>query len=216
MILADGSIVRVGGAQAESAGLDLTSLFVGTEGTFGIVTKVAVRLLRVPEKIHTMLAAFTSLDAASQTVSDIIAAGIVPAALEMMDRVTIDACEPVFHPGYPADAEAVLIVELDGLTEAVAEQSTLVESICNTNGASELREADDPEQRADLWATRIDKPRASTPARSCRRQPGFPVQTTSGSDRAMASILASRMRADISRWESDQVPAAPQQPAAFS
>lgn len=154
VVLADGSLLWLGGPNRESTGYDLRGAFVGSEGTFGVVTKVAVRLLRIPEKIHTMLAAFTSLDAASQTVSDIIAAGLVPAALEMMDRVTIDACEPVYHPGYPADAEAVLIVELDGLTEAVTEQSALVETICHKNGASELREADDPAKRADLWATR--------------------------------------------------------------
>jgi glycolate oxidase len=154
VVLADGSLLWLGGTNRESNGYDLRGAFIGSEGTFGIVTKVAVRLLRIPEKIHTILAAFTSLDAASQTVSDIIAAGIVPSALEMMDRVTIDACEPVYHPGYPADAEAVLIVEIDGLTEAVVEQAALVDGICNKNGASELREADDPEKRADLWATR--------------------------------------------------------------
>jgi glycolate oxidase len=154
VILADGTLLWLGGPERESTGYDLRGAFIGSEGTFGVVTKVAVRLLRIPEKIHTMLAAFTSLDAASQTVSDIIAAGIVPSALEMMDRVTIDACEPVYHPGYPADAEAVLIVELDGLTESVEEQSTLVEDVCNRNEASELRSADDPAKRAELWATR--------------------------------------------------------------
>jgi glycolate oxidase len=152
--LADGSLLWLGGEGRETPGYDLRGAFIGSEGTFGIVTKVAVRLLRIPESIHTMLAAFTTLDAASQTVSDIIAAGIVPSALEMMDRVTIDACEPVYHPGYPADAAAVLIVELDGLTEAVEEQSRLVGEICDRNGASELRSADDPVKRAELWATR--------------------------------------------------------------
>ncbi len=154
VVLADGSLMWLGGPARETAGYDLRGAFIGSEGTFGIVTKVAVRLLPIPEKIHTVLAAFTTLDAASQTVSDIIAAGIVPAALEMMDRVTIDACEPVYHPGYPAEAEAVLIVELDGLTESVDEGYEIVERICNENGAMELREASDPARRADLWATR--------------------------------------------------------------
>ncbi len=153
-VLADGTLLWLGDQARESVGYDLRGAFIGSEGTFGIVTKIAVRLLPIPEKIHTILAAFPSLDDASQTVSDIIAAGIVPAALEMMDRVTIDACEPVYHPGYPADAEAVLIVELDGLTEAVDEQYEIVEKICNDNRASELRAADDPAKRADLWATR--------------------------------------------------------------
>ena len=154
VVLADGTLLWLGGRTRESVGYDLRGAFIGSEGTFGIVTKVMVRLLAIPEKIHTVLAAFRSLDAASQTVSDIIAAGIVPSALEMMDRVTIDACEPVYHPGYPADAEAVLIVELDGLTEAVDEHYAVVEEICNRNGASEIRQADDPAKRAELWATR--------------------------------------------------------------
>ena len=154
VVLADGSIMWLGSETREEPGYDLRGAFIGSEGTFGIVTKVAVRLLRVPESIHTMLAAFRTLDEASQTVSDIIGAGIVPSALEMMDRVTIDACEPVYHPGYPADAEAVLIVELDGLREAVEEQATLVRAVCDRNGASEIRAADDPAKRAELWATR--------------------------------------------------------------
>lgn len=154
VVLADGTLLWLGGEERDAPGYDLRGAFIGSEGTFGIVTKVAVRLLRIPESIHTMLAAFNTLDEASQTVSDIIAAGIVPAALEMMDRVTIDACEPVYHPGYPADAAAVLIVELDGLTEAVEEQSKQVREICERNNASELRSADDPAKRANLWATR--------------------------------------------------------------
>jgi glycolate oxidase len=154
VVLADGSMTWLGGSQRESTGYDLRGAFVGSEGTLGIVTKIAVRLLPKPETVHSMLAAFTTMDAASDTVSEIIAAGMVPAALEMMDRKTIDAVEPFYHPGYPAAAEAVLIVEVDGLKESVEEQTEAVLEICNKNGAMEIREADDEETRAKLWETR--------------------------------------------------------------
>jgi glycolate oxidase len=154
VVLADGSLTWLGGTQRESTGYDLRGAFVGSEGTLGIVTKVAVRLLPKPETIHSMLAAFTTMDAASDTVSEIIAAGMVPSALEMMDRNTIDAVEPFYHPGYPAEAQAVLIVEVDGLVESVQEQTETVLDICNRNGAMEIREADDEETRAKLWETR--------------------------------------------------------------
>ena len=154
VVLPDGEITWLGSDLRESAGFDLRGAFIGSEGTLGIATKISVRLLKTPETIHTLLAAFPSIDSASQAVSDIIASGIVPAALEMMDRNTIDACEPVFNPGYPADAQAVLIVELDGIMETVDDEAKKVETICNACGASELRSADDPDRRAELWATR--------------------------------------------------------------
>jgi glycolate oxidase len=154
VVLADGSITWLGGVERESTGYDLRGAFIGSEGTLGIITKVAVRLLPKPEAIHSMLASFTTMDAASQTVSDIIAAGMVPAALEMMDRNTIDAVEPFYHPGYPEDAQAVLIVEVDGLKESVEEQTETVLLICSKNGAMEVREADDEPTRAKLWETR--------------------------------------------------------------
>jgi glycolate oxidase len=154
VVLADGSLVWLGGPQRESTGYDLRGAFVGSEGTFGIITKIAVRLLPKPETIHSMLAAFTTMDAASDTVSEIIAAGMIPSALEMMDRKTIDAVEPFYHPGYPAEAQAVLIVEVDGLIESVEEQTEAVLEICNKNSAMEIREADDEETRAKLWETR--------------------------------------------------------------
>ncbi len=154
VVLADGSLTWFGGTERESTGYDLRGAFVGSEGTLGIVTKIAVRLLPKPETTHTMLAAFTTMDGASNTVSEIIAAGMVPSALEMMDRKTIDAVEPFYHPGYPDEAEAVLIVEVDGLKEAVEEQTETVLAICNKNGAMEIREAEDEETRAKLWETR--------------------------------------------------------------
>ena len=154
VVLADGSLVWLGGDARESPGYDLRGVFIGSEGTLGIVTKVAVRLMRAPEAVKTLLAAFRTMDDASQAVSDIIAAGIIPAALEMMDAVTIRACEAVYHPGYPSDAEAVLIVEVDGLREHVAEESAQCEAILRRNRASEIRAATDAAKRAELWATR--------------------------------------------------------------
>ena len=154
VVLPDGEIAWLGSDLRESVGFDLRGAFIGSEGTLGIATKVSVRLLKTPETVRTMLAAFPSLDSASQAVSDIIASGIVPSALEMMDRNTIDACEPVYHPGYPADAQAVLIVELDGLLETVDDEARKVEDVCSDCGASEFRRADDPASRAELWATR--------------------------------------------------------------
>ncbi len=154
VVLANGDVIWLGGETRETFGYDLRGIFIGSEGTLGITSKIAVRLMKKPEAIRTMLAAFTSLDDASQSVTDIIAAGMVPAAVEMMDRVTIDACEPVYHPGYPEDAEAVLIVEIDGRQEMVDEDSDRVRSICESNRASEVREAEDEAKRAELWATR--------------------------------------------------------------
>lgn len=154
VVLANGDQVWLGGETRETFGYDLRGAFIGSEGTLGIVTKVAVRLMRKPEAVRTMLAAFTSLDDASQSVSDIIGAGMVPSAIEMMDSVTIRACEPVYNPGYPEDAAAVLIVELDGLRESVDEDSERVREICKANRVSEIREAEDDVKRAELWATR--------------------------------------------------------------
>ncbi len=154
VVLADGSLTWFGGTERESTGYDLRGAFVGSEGTLGIVTKIAVRLLPKPEVIHSMLAAFTTMDAASNTVSEIIAQGMVPSALEMMDRNTIDAVEPFYQPGYPAKAQAVLIVEVDGLKESVEEQVEAIIEICNNNGAMEIREANDEESRTKLWETR--------------------------------------------------------------
>ncbi len=154
VVLADGTLLWLGDVTRESPGYDLRGVFIGSEGTLGIVTKVAVRLLRAPESVRTLLAAFNSMDDASQAVSDIIGAGMIPAALEMMDAVTIKACEAVYHPGYPPDADAVLIVEVDGLRESVREQAERCEVILRQNGATEVRAAEDAAKRAELWATR--------------------------------------------------------------
>ena len=135
-------------------GYDLVGAFVGSEGTLAIVTTVIVRLSRTPESTRTLLAIFDSVDDASNAVSAIIGAGIVPAALEMMDRNIILAVEPVLHCGYPLDAEAVLLIEVDGLEESTSEQADAVDAICRRNAAREVRIAADAAGRELLWAGR--------------------------------------------------------------
>src|SRR5262249_38760363 len=136
-VLPDGEMVHLGGAAPDAPGLDLLGVLVGSEGTLAVVTKATLRLLRAPESVRTLLAAFASTDLAGDAVSSIIAAGIIPAAIEMMDRLTLEAAEAAVHPGFPA-TEAVLIVELDGPAIEVAEQFQLVEAICRQHGTSDL------------------------------------------------------------------------------
>ena len=154
LVLADGEIVWVGGRSRDLPGYDLTGAVIGSEGTLAIVTKVMVRLLRLPEAVCTLLVVFDEMDQASNTVSAIIGAGFVPAALEMMDREVIQAVEPALHVGYPMDAEAVLLIEVEGLREAVAEEGAAIEDICHAQGAREVRVAQDGPERDRLWAGR--------------------------------------------------------------
>jgi glycolate oxidase len=154
VVLAEGSIVRTGGVARDLPGYDLTGAIVGSEGTLCIVTKALVRLLRLPEAVRTLLAVFESVDDATSAVSAVIAAGLVPAALEMMDNVTIRAVEPALHVGYPEDAGAVLLIELEGLTEATVEDAAKAKSICMESGAREVREAVDAADRERLWSGR--------------------------------------------------------------
>jgi glycolate oxidase len=154
LVLADGEIVWVGGRSRDLPGYDLTGAVIGSEGTLAIVTKIMVRLLRLPEAVRTLLAIFDQMDQASNAVSAIIGQGFVPAALEMMDREIIQAVEPSLHVGYPMDAEAVLLIEVEGLREAVAEEGEAIEEICRTQGAREVRVAEDGPERERLWAGR--------------------------------------------------------------
>jgi glycolate oxidase len=154
VVLPDSSIVWLGGKARETPGYDLRGVFIGSEGTLGIVTKIVVRLLRMPEATRTLLAIFNEVDQASEAVSAIISRGILPSALEMMDREIIRAVEPALHVGYPLDAGAVLLIEVDGLREAVAEQAAAVRDVCLGQGAREVREAEEAEERARLWAGR--------------------------------------------------------------
>jgi glycolate oxidase len=127
---------------------------VGSEGTLGVVTTVTLRVVRSPETVRTLLAGFDSTDAAGAAVSGVVAAGILPSAIEMMDRLTIEAAEQAVAPGYPVGAGAVLIVELDGITAQVEEDASAVESICFACGAFEVRTATDDRARALLWKGR--------------------------------------------------------------
>ena len=157
MILPDGSVEWFGtkphGGE-DVAGLDLRGAVIGSEGMFGVVTRVLVRLTPKPATFNTFLGVFDSVDDASQTVSDIISAGIVPAALEMMDQLITAAVEEAYQFGFPLDAGAVLIVELDGLAGGVEAQGRQVESICQANGAREVRTAADDTERAAIWKCR--------------------------------------------------------------
>ena len=153
MVLPDGELVHLGGSAVDLPGLDLVGVVVGSEGTLGVVTKATLRLTRLPETVRTMLAAFDSTEAAGNVVSDIIAAGIIPGAVEMMDRLTVEAAEAAVHPNFPR-AEAVLIVELDGSAAEVREQFALVEAICQRRGGTDVLVAQNDDQRARIWKGR--------------------------------------------------------------
>ena len=154
LVLPDGDVVELGGAALDPEGPDLLGLVVGSEGTLGIATRITLRVVRAPEVVLTLLAGFETTDAAGAAVSGIVAAGILPCALEMMDRLTIEAAELAVSPGYPAGAGAVLLVELDGVAAQVEEDAAEVERICLATGAFELRVASDEPARALLWKGR--------------------------------------------------------------
>lgn len=154
IVLADGEIVMIGGRSRDAAGYDLTGAFVGSEGTLAIATKIIVRLTQMPESTRTLLAIFDTVDDASNAVSSIIAGGMLPSALEMMDRNIIAAVEPVLHCGFPLDAEAILLIEVDGLTEGTAEDALAIESICREHAAREVRVAVEAADRELLWLGR--------------------------------------------------------------
>jgi glycolate oxidase len=154
VVLPDGELLWVGGPAPDVPGVDLTGILVGSEGTLGIVTKAMVRLTRTPEATDVLLAAFPSIEAASSAVSAIIAAGVLPTALEMMDALTITAVETAYHAGYPRDAAAVLLIEIDGLREVVAENTRLISVICEQQEATEVRVASTQEERDLLWLGR--------------------------------------------------------------
>jgi len=154
VVLPDGEVVTLGGAVEDVPGYDLRGITIGAEGTFGIVTQATLRLTRQPQAYRTFLAVFESVHEATQSVSDIIAAGIVPAALEMMDNLIIQAVEAAFHFGFPTDAGAVLIVELDGLAAGLDPQTNKIMQMCQQNHAREVRVARDDAERMALWKSR--------------------------------------------------------------
>jgi glycolate oxidase len=150
VVLPDGSIARLGGKGMDTPGPDLLGVFVGSEGTLGVATEITLRVLRRPELVVTLLAGFDSTDEAGEAVSGVIASRILPSAMEIMDRLTIEAVEEAQHVGYP-DAGSVLIVELDGVPDQVEDDLLAVERICRENGAWEIRTAADEAERARLW-----------------------------------------------------------------
>jgi glycolate oxidase subunit GlcD len=157
VLLPDGEIVQIGNAQGENSGYDLVGAFVGSEGCFGIALDITVRLARNPEAVRTLLADFMTLDAAARAVSAIVATGIIPAALEMIDQATVRAVEAsIYAAGYPTDAAAVLLIELDGaLADGGLERDVqTVESLCRDTGARTVRVARDETERAKLWQGR--------------------------------------------------------------
>jgi glycolate oxidase len=154
VVLADGSVVMLGGLDADPPGYDLRGAFVGSEGTMGIATRIAVRLTPVPPSVRTLLADFPTVEGAAAAVTGIIAAGIVPAALEMMDAEITKAVEAYVHAGFPVDAAAVLLVEVDGLPGGVEASADQVGEICRANGARTVRVAADAAERALLWKGR--------------------------------------------------------------
>ncbi len=156
VVLADGSVVNLGSPGGEAWGPDLVGLFVGCEGNFGIATRITVRLTPLPRTVRTLLADFMSLRRAGEAVSAVIASGIVPAATEMMDRSCVEAVEDsVYAAGYPRDAAAVLLIELDGmLEEAVARDSVEIEALLRQHGARDVRAAATPAERDRLWLGR--------------------------------------------------------------
>jgi glycolate oxidase len=154
IVTPEGELAWLGDGTGAAPGYDLVGMFTGSEGTLGIVTKVVVRLTRIPQVITTLLAGFETTGAGGAAVSAVIGAGILPAAIEMMDALAIEAAEAAVACNYPAGAGAVLVVELDGPEADVRRDSAAVRALCQQAGSTEIREADDPAERAAIWAGR--------------------------------------------------------------
>jgi glycolate oxidase len=170
VVLPDGSLIHLGGKTLDAPGYDLAGVFVGSEGTLGIATKIILRIVKRPECIRTLLAAFPSTNEAGTAVSGIIAAGMLPAAIEMMDNLAIQAAEAAVHPNYP-NCGGLLLVELDGPVAEVEALMTHVDEICRSNGAWEIRMAQSDAERALFW-----KGRKSAFAAVGRISPNYIVQ----------------------------------------
>jgi len=154
VVLPDGEVIHTGARFWDRPGYDLTGFIVGSEGTLGIVTEITVRLSRKPEAVKTLLAVYDNILDAPRTVAAITARRITPAALEMMDGFTLRAVEEAFHAGYPMDSAAVLLIEVEGMREAVEDSADQIEAVCRENNAREVRRAKTPEERDLLWRGR--------------------------------------------------------------
>jgi glycolate oxidase len=153
-VLPDGEVVQLGGESQENVGADLHGLFVGSEGLFGVALEVTLRLMPKPEKYRTVLAAYRSLEAAGNAVSAVVASGLLPGAMEIMDRLAIKAAEAAVNAGYPKDAAALLIVELDGEAQQVEEEFVHLMAVIEASGAYEVRVAQDDADRLRIWKGR--------------------------------------------------------------
>ncbi|MGB5397541.1 MAG: glycolate oxidase subunit GlcD [Gammaproteobacteria bacterium] len=154
LVTIEGELLTIGGGGLDSAGYDLLALMTGSEGMLGVIVEVTVKLLPVPERAQVLLAAFDDVAKAGAAVGDIISAGIIPAGLEMMDRLAIKAAEDFVHAGYPLDAEAILLCELDGTNEEVSAHVAKVRAILKHSGATEVRTAKDEAERMIFWKGR--------------------------------------------------------------
>ncbi|MFZ3256381.1 MAG: FAD-binding protein, partial [Candidatus Acidiferrales bacterium] len=154
LVLPDGQPIRIGGKSLDAPGYDLCGLFVGSEGTLALVTEVTVRLTRLPEAIKTLLAIYDRIDDATESVVEITARGITPAACEMLDGWTLRAVEAWVHAGFPLDSAAVLLIEVDGMREAAEEHAAQITEVCKLHGAREVRVARDAKERDLLWKAR--------------------------------------------------------------
>jgi len=190
VVLPSGEVTWFGSEHGvvDSPGYDLAGVFIGSEGTLGIATRAVLRIVRRPESVQTLLAAFNETSAAAQSVSDVIAAGMLPSAMEMMDRISISACEASVHAGYP-DCEALLLVELDGPTAEVSAQMVQVRAICERNGAWEQRLAQTEKERALVW-----KGRKAAFAAMGRVSPNYIVQDGVIPRTKLPEILAQMQR----------------------
>ena len=154
MVLMDGEVIDIGGAHLDAAGYDLMGLIVGSEGQVGIVTEATVRILRSPEGARPMLLGFGSSETAGQCVSAIIAAGIIPVAIEFMDKPAVQVCEAFAKAGYPTEVEALLIIEVEGSNEEIADLLNVIGNIANRFAPSVLRISQSAEQSAAIWKGR--------------------------------------------------------------
>src|SRR5262249_40879962 len=154
LVLPDGQVIQVGGPVEDAPGYDLAGVIVGSEGTFGVVTKVWVRVTRNPEAYRTLLGVFNTVEDATNTISDIIGAGIVPAALELLDNMFIGSVEAAYRLRFPLGAGALLIMEGGGAAAGLQEEADRVEAIAMRNGAREVRKANTEAERLALWKAR--------------------------------------------------------------
>ncbi|MGD9238465.1 MAG: FAD-linked oxidase C-terminal domain-containing protein, partial [Desulfobacterales bacterium] len=154
VVLNDGTVINTGGKARDNVGYDVAALFVGSEGTIGLVTKAILKLERAPETVKTMLAVFEAIEDGANTVSAIIAEGIIPATLEMMDNTVMRAVEETIKVGYPLDAACVLIIELDGMPEGMDDNARKIVEICKQNNVREVKLAKNEAERTVLWAGR--------------------------------------------------------------